>query len=319
MTDDASTPFTAESTNAATSGGSSAAPGSPHGESSNSQVRLAILLVILVIMIGALAYDRLVARAGYNRAAEVLRKILEGGKDLPAAPRSAAVSAPEKSSQETTEKKSADSGKKAAHGEGSDTPTAPLPEEDDGTASDEDAPKITGTRVKARVYNRDDIHKALGRQPALEGKAAEAPSKLPSRLLTTNDPKAWANRHGYWELYRWRSGVPFRFYELIVIYSGPNEPLFSNFIGGEPMGPEQFSGVAIPTFDPDNPSEPHAPVMAGVDEGGNATKKKGGRKKGAKGHTHDHGKKKKKKVADNADKGKKKAADTADKKDGGKK
>ncbi len=306
MTDDASTPFTAESTNAVTSGGSSTAPGSPQGENSSSQVRLAILLVILVIMIGALAYDRLVARAGYNRAAEVLRKILEGGKDLPAAPESTVASAPKKSSQETAEKKSADSGKKAAASAGSDTPTAPLPEEDDGPAPEEDAPKVTGTRVKARVYNRDDIHKALGRQPALEGKAAEAPSKLPSRLLTTTDPKAWANRHGYWELYRWRSGVPFRFYELLVIYSGPNEPLFANFIGGEPMSPDQFSGVAIPTFDPDNPSEPHAPVMAGVDEGGNATKKKGGRKKGAKGHTHDHGKKKK-------------AGDKADNKDGGKK
>ena len=308
MTDDASTPFTAESTNAATGGGSSTAPGSPQGENSSSQVRLAILLVILVIMIGALAYDRLVARAGYNHAAEVLRKILEGGKDLPASPESAIASAPKESSKKAadtksekqpSEKKAADSSDKAAHGGGSDTPTAPPPEEDDGTAPEEDAPKVTGTRVKARVYNRDDIRKALGRQPALEGKAAEAPSKLPSRLLTTTDPKAWANRHGYWELYRWRSGVPFRFYELLVIYSGPNEPLFANFIGGEPMSPDQFSGVAIPTFDPNNPSEPHAPVMAGVDEGGNATKKKGGRKKGAKGHTHDHGKKKE---ADKADK-----------------
>ncbi len=301
MTDDASTPFTAESTNAATGGSSSTAPGSPQGESSSSQVRLAILLVILVIMIGALAYDRLVARAGYNRAAQVLRQILEGGKDLPASPKSAIASAPKeftqkaadkKSEERPSEKKAADSSKKAAHEGGSDTPIAPPLEEDDGTAPEEDAPKVTGTRVKARVYNRDDIRKALGRQPAVEGKAAEAPSKLPSRLLTTTDPKAWANRHGYWELYRWRSGVPFRFYELLVIYSGPNEPLFSNFIGGEPMGPDQFSGVAIPTFDPNTPSEPHAPVMADVGKGENATKKKGGRKKGAKGHTHGHGKKK---------------------------
>ena len=294
MSDDASTPFTAESTNAATSGGSSAAPGSPPGKSSNSQVRLAILLVILVIMIGALAYDRLVARAGYNRAAQVLRQILEGGKDLPAAPESASMSAPKKSSQETTEKKSkekasektsADSGKKATHGEDSAVLTIPFSEEDDDADFEEDVPKANGMRVKARVYNREDIHKALGRQPALEGKAAEAPNKLPSRLLTTNDPKAWANRHGYWELYRWRSGVPFRFYELLVIYSGPNEPLFANFIGGEPMSPDQFSGVAIPTFDPENPSEPHGPVITGFGQEGGSAGKKGG-------HKHDHGKKK---------------------------
>ncbi len=254
------------------------APTHPGG-SSASRVRLMIWLVILVILAGALAYDRFVALRGFKRATRILDTIIAGGEDPQPTPAAA------KTDELATDK--ADKGASA----GSDTAMAPPAEEESLEPSPEKpaSEKQAKNRRKKResiVFGRADIRKALGIQPALEGKAAEAPSKLPSRLLGDSDPKAWAHKHGYWELYRWRRGLPFQYYELIVIYTGPNEPLFSNYVGGVPLQPSEFSGVALPTFDPDNVHEPHGPVMAGMgDEPG---KKKGGKKGAKKGHAHAH-------------------------------
>lgn len=258
------------------------APTAPthQGGSSASRVRLMIWLVILVVMAGALAYDRFVALRGFKRATRILDTIIAGGEDPQPTP--TATKTDEVATDDTKKGESA----------GSDTAMAPLVEEEPLEASPEkpDSEKQAEQPRKKResiVYGRADIRKALGIRPALEGKAAEAPSKLPSRLLGDSDPKAWAHKHGYWELYRWRRGLPFQYYELIVIYTGPNEPLFSNYVGGVPLDPSEFSGVALPTFDPDNVHEPHGPVMAGM---GDEPGKKKGRKKGAKkGHAHSHG------------------------------
>ncbi len=258
------------------------APTAPtnQGGSSASRVRLMIWLVILVVMAGALAYDRFVALRGFKRATRILDTIIAGGEDPQPTP--AATKTDEVATDDAEKGESA----------GSDTAMAPPAEEESLEASPEkpDSEKQAKKRRKKResiVFGRADIRKALGIQPALEGKAAEAPSKLPSRLLGDSDPKAWANKHGYWELYRWRRGLPFQYYELIVIYTGPNEPLFSNYVGGVPLAPSEFSGVALPTFDPDNVHEPHGPVMAGM--GDAPGKKKGGKKGAKKGHAHSHG------------------------------
>ncbi len=268
--------------------------GGQRGTGSFAQIRLAVLLVILVVVASALGYDRLVARAGYVRATKVLDRIIQGGED-PAASAESMVMATdgkaEKGGKGLTEDPSKADGKsKQESSNNENTASIELPEEsidgeDDGKEVEESKPE-SKTKKGPIVYGRADIQKALGVRPVDDGKASEAPKKLPSRLVSQTDPKMWANKHGHWELYRWRRGLPFKYYELIVIYSGPNEPLFANYVGDKPLEPSMFSGVAIPIFDEDAPPEGHAPVAAGMDASGG---KKGGKKRGGKkGHDHSH-------------------------------